>query len=627
MLEYLRIRNLALIEDAELDFAPGMNVLTGETGAGKSFILKALGLLLGDRLGADMVRQGAEKAQVEAQFQMDGREIVIRRSLLAESGRSRLYVDDALRSQECVRSLREQLLAHASQHGQQQLLQPAFQARLMESTLKDPDLLRRRDELLEQLRSVEARRKELRAREAHLLERRDILEMQQQEIDRVAPEAGEEERLEEQRAIVRAAEQTREQYELALGLLHGEEEPGLLDMLGRLERCLHQMARTDDSVSEDADAVTALRQQLSHLSGRLRRPPLPEDMPDVEQMEERLYALAQLKRKLHRSLDEILELREEIRENISFLDACALDITLLDKEEKQLAAQLQDTYQRAVVPINCVAMTAEALDGILQRLLYEFPIREIAVQMPSWVMMLEPGHWLQSAVYTAMLKFAGSVHKMADIAGKNLPLECEYITKTMLTGMDLASGSVHITAMIAPDIFYKILGEQTGLSIVDEASLLPCVVSLAKAKRAYDKIKSALDQVEATGYGIVMPGIEELTLEEPEIVRQGGQYGVRLSASAPSLHIMRANIHTELSPTVGSEQQGEELIKSLLADFETDPGKLWNTNIFGKSLNELVSEGVQAKLLHMPQEARSRLQSTLERIINEGCDGLICILL
>ena len=124
-----------------------------------------------------------------------------------------------------------------------------------------------------------------------------------------------------------------------------------------------------------------------------------------------------------------------------------------------------------------------------------------------------------------------------------------------------------------------------------------------------------------------MPGIDELTLEEPEIVRQGGQYGVRLSASAPSLHIMRANIHTELSPTVGSEQQGEELIKSLLSDFETDPGKLWSTNIFGKSLNELVSEGVQAKLLHMPQEARSRLQQTLERIINEGCDGLICILL
>lgn len=386
MLEYLRIRNLALIEDAELDFAPGMNVLTGETGAGKSFILKALGFLLGDRLGADMVRQGAEKAQVEAQFQMDGREIVIRRSLLAESGRSRLYVDDALRSQECVRSLREQLLAHASQHGQQQLLQPAFQARLMESTLKDSDLLRRRDELLEQLRSVEARRKELRAREAHLLERRDILEMQQQEIDRVAPEAGEEERLEEQRAIVRAAEQTREQYELALGLLHGEEEPGLLDMLGRLERCLHQMARTDDSVSEDADAVTALRQQLSHLSGRLRRPPLPEDMPDVEQMEERLYALAQLKRKLHRSLDEILELREEIRENISFLDACALDITLLDKEEKQLAAQLQEVLS-ALLPQRreAAADFARQLEEELRQLGFSEQVRVIPDFMPQEV--------------------------------------------------------------------------------------------------------------------------------------------------------------------------------------------------------------------------------------------------
>ena len=386
MLEYLRIRNLALIEDAELDVAPGMNVLTGETGAGKSFILKALGFLLGDRLGADMVRQGAEKAQVEAQFQMDGREIVIRRSLLAESGRSRLYVDDALRSQECVRSLREQLLAHASQHGQQQLLQPAFQARLMESTLKDPDLLRRRDELLEQLRSVEARRKELRAREAHLLERRDILEMQQQEIDRVAPEAGEEERLEEQRAIVRAAEQTREQYELALGLLHGEEEPGLLDMLGRLERCLHQMARTDDSVSEDADAVTALRQQLSHLSGRLRRPPLPEDMPDVEQMEERLYALAQLKRKLHRSLDEILELREEIRENISFLDACALDITLLDKEEKQLATQLQEVLS-ALLPQRreAAADFARQLEEELRQLGFSEQVRVIPDFMPQEV--------------------------------------------------------------------------------------------------------------------------------------------------------------------------------------------------------------------------------------------------
>ncbi len=297
------------------------------------------------------------------------------------------------------------------------------------------------------------------------------------------------------------------------------------------------------------------------------------------------------------------------------------------EEARQLAAQLEESYHHAVFPINCVTMTAETADRLLQKLLYEFPVQEIAVYMPSWVTMLESGHWLQSAVYTAMLEYAGQISKMADVAGRRPQLNCEYIAGTSLTGMDLATGTVRIAANMAPDIFYRILGEQTGLEIVDEASLLPCVVSLARAKRAYDKIRSALDQVEATGYGIVMPGIDELKLEEPEIVKQGGQYGVRLSASAPSLHIMRANIHTELSPTVGSEQQGEELIRSLLADFETDPGKLWNTNIFGKSLNELVSEGVQAKLLHMPQEARNRLQTTLERIINEGCDGLICILL
>ena len=305
-----------------------------------------------------------------------------------------------------------------------------------------------------------------------------------------------------------------------------------------------------------------------------------------------------------------------------------LNCTDPDSESaRSLAAELEHTYGHTVCPVNCTALTAEKLDALLQKLLYEFSVKEIAVCMPSWVTMLEPGHWLQSAVYTAMLDYAGGVHKMKDVAGQRPQIDCGYITGASVSGMDLATGSVQLNVRIEPDIFYKILGEQTGLEIVDEASLLPCIVGLAKAKRAYDKIRSALEQVEATGYGIVMPNLDELTLEEPEIVKQGGQYGVRLCASAPSLHIMRATIHTELSPTVGSEQQGEELIKSLLSDFENAPGKLWNTNIFGKSLNELVNEGLQAKLLHMPQDARGRLQQTLERIINEGCGGLICILL
>ena len=156
---------------------------------------------------------------------------------------------------------------------------------------------------------------------------------------------------------------------------------------------------------------------------------------------------------------------------------------------------------------------------------------------------------------------------------------------------------------------------------------MPCVIQLARVRKQYEKVQAALEQVEATGYGIVMPSLGELTLEEPEIIRQGGRYGVRLRASAPSIHMMKTDIHTEVAPIVGSEKQSEELVMSLMKDFGEDPLRIWESNIFGKSLHELVNEGLHSKLLHMPQEARSRLQETLERIINDGCTGLICIIL
>ena len=285
MLEHLRIRNLALIEDMELDFAPGLNVLTGETGAGKSFILKALGFLLGDKLSADMVRPGAKRAQVEALFILDDEELVIHRELLAETGRSRLTVNDSLRSQNSVRGLRERLLVHTSQHGQQQLLQPAFQARLMDSALEDTSLLTRRDDLLARLREVAARRDFLLDKQRTLADKRDVLEMQQQEIDRVAPEEGEEERLQEQSDAI---------------------------MLGRFEGLMHRMARQNDDLQADAESVSALRHQLAHLSNMLRRPPVADDLPDRDSVEKRLYELAQLKRRLRRNMDEILALRQDI---------------------------------------------------------------------------------------------------------------------------------------------------------------------------------------------------------------------------------------------------------------------------------------------------------------------------
>ena len=256
-------------------------------------------------------------------------------------------------------------------------------------------------------------------------------------------------------------------------------------------------------------------------------------------------------------------------------------------------------------------------------------MRELDFALPRWVTMLENGHWLQTQVYDAAMQLAEKVSRMKDVpAGSDTSaLECDAVQRSSISGIDLAAGSVRITVELKPEIFYQVLSEQTGLAIGDEAGLMPCIMELARAKREYEKVRSALEQVEATGYGIVMPSVSELKLEQPQIVRQGASYGVRLEACAPSIQMLKATIHTELSPIVGTEKQSEELARSLLAGFEDDPEKLWESNIFGKSLHELVNEGLQSKLLHMPQEARTRLQETLERVINEGCTGLICILI
>ncbi|WP_418455041.1 stage IV sporulation protein A [Allofournierella sp.] len=290
---------------------------------------------------------------------------------------------------------------------------------------------------------------------------------------------------------------------------------------------------------------------------------------------------------------------------------------------RELAAQMEAQYGHTVLPISCVDLDGAAIDRILQSVLYEFDVKEIAFAMPKWITMLEPDHWLQTAVYSAAQDFAASIGQMKDVVQRDQPIQCEYLKESRIRSMQLATGQVTLELSLQPDIFYQVLGETTGLEICDEASLMPCIISLAKAKREYEKIRSAIEQVEATGYGIVMPTINELHLEEPEIVRQGGRYGVRLKASAPSIHLLKATINTEISPIVGSERQSEELVMSLLQDFEQDPIRIWESNIFGKSLHELVNEGLQNKLLHMPQEARARLQETLERVINEGCSGLI----
>ena len=292
---------------------------------------------------------------------------------------------------------------------------------------------------------------------------------------------------------------------------------------------------------------------------------------------------------------------------------------------KELAEQMEKQYGRSVIPVNCLDLQLEQLESILQHVLYEFPVRQMDFVLPKWVPMLEADHWLQKQIYDSIREWVSGGNRMKDLAERQPP-QCEYVQSYAVESMDLSEGVVRVRITLDPGVFYQVLSEQTGLDVVDEAGLMPCVIQLVKAKREYEKVRNALEQVEATGYGIVMPTIDELQLEEPEIIRQGNRYGVRLKACAPSIHLMKAMIHTEVNPIVGSERQSEDLVKSLLADFSEDPLKIWESNIFGKSLHELVNEGLQNKLLHMPQDARGRLQNTLEKVINDGCSGLICII-
>lgn len=298
------------------------------------------------------------------------------------------------------------------------------------------------------------------------------------------------------------------------------------------------------------------------------------------------------------------------------------------QEIKTMCENLSEKYNASVIPISCTEMTVSDINNILRELLFSFPVKEIDINSPGWINNLESSHWLRTEIYSAVKKAANSVKLVKDtqIVADTLK-ECDDITYADIREIDLGQGKATVSVTVNDALFYKILGESVGMDIKSESDLLPLLKELVGIKKKYDGIENALKEVEATGYGIVMPTAEELTLEEPEIVRQGGKYGVRLKASAPSIHLMKADIVTEVSPIVGSEKQSEELIAYLMKDFEEDPSKIWESNIFGKSLSELVNEGLHNKLYRMPAEARMKLQETLEKIINEGCGGLICFIL
>ena len=297
-------------------------------------------------------------------------------------------------------------------------------------------------------------------------------------------------------------------------------------------------------------------------------------------------------------------------------------------EAKALARQLSQQYQVSAQAINALTMDEEQIQNILIDLMYEFPATELRFFLPGWVRALPEDSPIKQALFEAMRKTAEQLTKIAQAEPtmKKL-LALDAVSAFAVSDVDLGTGTVTAELQLPESLFYELLSRKTGLPISDEMDLMEILEDLAQQKQEYARVASAMEQVRATGYGIVMPDESELHLDKPEIIRKGSSYAVRLRASAPSIHLMRANIETELSPIVGDEQQSDELIRYLLGEYEGDTEKLWQSNIFGKSLYDLVTDGLNTKIQRMPDDARQKLTKTLSRMINENTGGMICILL
>lgn len=298
------------------------------------------------------------------------------------------------------------------------------------------------------------------------------------------------------------------------------------------------------------------------------------------------------------------------------------------EDAQRLGRALEEKYGAAVALVNCMELSAEDIEGILSLLLLEFPISRIHIDLPAWICALQHGHPLRENIYRGALAAAGELEKVGEIRrafemgmGESVGAYLEAVET------DLGTGESVVKLSVPSEKYFAVLSELTGMHIENDAQLFDAFCSLSQAKAHYDRVAAALDEVERKGYGIVMPSVEELTLKEPQIVKQAGGYGVRLRAAAKSIHMIRADIEAEVNPIVGSEAQSEELVKSITASLGESPEKIWDTNMFGKSLYELVNEGLRQKLAHIPEDAQKRLSETLERVINEGSGGLICIIL
>ena len=295
---------------------------------------------------------------------------------------------------------------------------------------------------------------------------------------------------------------------------------------------------------------------------------------------------------------------------------------------QQLCAQLHEKYSVSCMAISCLTMRLQEIMEVFRLLMMEFPVTEMQVFLPPWVQALPMEHPLKASLYEALRRSAMRVTRLSEAEPSLSELmQMQEVERFSVRQIDLGTGTVTCEVGLPQALFYGILLEQSGIELHDDGELMHLLGELANAKREYDRVAEALQSVRATGYGVVMPDAQELQLEQPQIVRKNGNYAVRLRASAPSIHMLRADIQTEISPMVGGEQESEQMLRSLLGEFEDHTDQIWDSNLFGKSLYTLVSEGLHSKIARMPEDARMKLRQTLTRMINENTGGMICILL
>jgi stage IV sporulation protein A len=295
---------------------------------------------------------------------------------------------------------------------------------------------------------------------------------------------------------------------------------------------------------------------------------------------------------------------------------------------RALASDLMQRYRVAVIPCDCQNMSAGELLEVLHESLYEFPIREVNVRFSRWIDSLDDTHWLKAQAQESVFNLLGEVNRIRDLNGVIGKLQLlDFVDHIVLTSVSLGTGTATVDHHAKQALFYQVLSELTGTAVEGDYDLIRIVADYGKIKKGYDKVSQALQEVAENGYGIVTPTAEDIAFDEPELFRHGHRFGVRLKASAPSIHMIRANIMTEVMPFVGTEKQGEELLRYLSEEFEKDPSRIWNSEFLGKPVHALIEEGIQSKLHRMPDNAQLKLQETLTKIINEGSGGLICIIL